>query len=57
MSAIEALKKLQDNYSRYNKKVLLRGLSDDCLMRLENAEANMEVSDKAEGQSKLEKEN
>lgn len=57
MSAIEALKKLQDNYSRYNKKVLLRGLSDDCLVRLENAEANMQVSNKAEGQSKLEKEN
>src|SRR5690625_5480929 len=35
MSAIEALNKLQCNYKRYDKKILMRGLSVERIKRIE----------------------
>ena len=57
MSAIEALNKLQGNYKRFNKKILLRGLSEESLKRLDKSEAKLKISNEEEGQSKIEKEN
>ena len=44
MSAIEALKKLTEQYKNYNKKVVLRHLSADCVRLLENAGGFIEVN-------------
>lgn len=44
MSAIEALKKLTEQYKNYNKKVVLRHLSADCVHLLENAGGFIEVN-------------
>lgn len=57
MSAIEALNKLHANYKRFDKKILLRGLNEDSLRRLENAESKMRITQEEEGQSKIEIEN
>jgi SulP family sulfate permease len=44
MSAIEALKKLTEQYKNHNKKVVLRHLSADCVRLLENAGGFIEVN-------------
>lgn len=44
MSAIEALNKITERYSRVGKKVHLRHLSQDCLKLLEDASAIIEVN-------------
>lgn len=44
MSAIEALNKLTERYSKVGKKVHLRHLSADCLLLLKNAEEIIDVN-------------
>lgn len=44
MSAIEALKKLTEQYKNHHKKVVLRHLSADCVRLLENAGGFTEVN-------------
>ncbi|OPC67057.1 SulP family inorganic anion transporter [Elizabethkingia miricola] len=44
MSAIEALKKLTEQYKNHNKEVVLRHLSADCIRLLENAGGFIEVN-------------
>ncbi|MCT3806183.1 sodium-independent anion transporter [Elizabethkingia anophelis] len=44
MSAIEALKKLTEQYKNHHKKVVLRHLSTDCVRLLENAGGFIEVN-------------
>lgn len=43
MSAIEALNKLTERYTKVNKKVQLKHLSPDCLMLLRNADKLIDV--------------
>ncbi|MBT2621952.1 SulP family inorganic anion transporter [Chryseobacterium sp. ISL-6] len=43
MSAIEALKKVIEKYKTYNKGVVLKHLSSDCIQLLENANGFIEV--------------
>jgi SulP family sulfate permease len=44
MSAIEALNKITERYSKVGKKVHLQHLSKDCIKLLENAEAIIDVN-------------
>lgn len=44
MSAIEALKKVIEKYELINKKVILKHLSTDCILLLENASGFIEVN-------------
>ena len=44
MSAIDAVNKLTERYSKLNKKVHLRHLSQDCLRLLSNADAMIDVN-------------
>ena len=44
MSAIEALNKITERYSKLGKKVHLRHLSKDCQKLLKNADAIIEVN-------------
>ncbi len=44
MSAIEALKKVIEKYKTYNKKVVLKHLSPDCIQLLDNASGFIEVN-------------
>ena len=44
MSGIEALNKLTERYTKANKKLLLRHLSEDCRLLLKNADSVIEVN-------------
>lgn len=44
MSAIEALKKLTEQYKNHNKQLVLRHLSADCIRLLENAGGFIEIN-------------
>ena len=44
MSAIEALNRITERYSKVGKKVHLQHLSKDCLVLLENADAIIDVN-------------